>query len=206
MSLTGVKDVDIHIISFCNFKTIKKLLFLQRLVEESVLFIIEANLDNEEELSVFVIDLIDLNEIELAQKFIKIGIDISIKCESDFGWDYYTIFHKYLRQDVLEIYFTSGCDYNDIVQYIKEHFTEDFEFKSLLYEHNGLTKQMGYLLDNLLTIFQAAINVENTIILKFLLDYCSNGLYCYRQNFIRIMLNELDQFLLCAEDICNSSI
>lgn len=92
MSLTGIVDVDNHIIAFCNFEAIKKLLTISRnLVRRAIPYIIDSNLNNPVKLACFSIDLIDLGEIELAREFIKLEIQ---NCEE---WDYYTIFNKYLR-------------------------------------------------------------------------------------------------------------
>lgn len=191
MSFTGIRDVDIDIISFCDLETILTLASikkLQQLIEEAMYEIVKFNLDSPSELAEFTIDLIDANIISLAQKFIKITITFD---DNDESWYYYKIImNTYLRQDILEIYFASDCNYDGIIGYIRDYLDDYLQF----YFDDIFTNQdIRDCLTDLTIFYQAAVNTENTAILKFLVDYCNSG-------FFDVVMDKYNDVTMC-EDI-----
>lgn len=181
MILTGVLDVDINIISFCDFETIGNLLILSKdLVYYASDEIIKSNLDNVMELAGFIIDIIDINELMIVMNFIEMidkifDEEIRNETENSVHFDYYydTILSKFSRTDVLEIYFTSNCNFSIIIEYLKDRFDSDFGLL-VLFGFN-MDNVIG-ILDDIMIIYQAAVNSDNNEISKFMLDYCENDL------------------------------
>lgn len=176
MSFTGVLDVDINIISFCDLETIENLVSINKfLISKAVSEIVKNNLDNSIELAGFIIDLIDINEIEIVKKFIEI-----VNKFGENKYYYQTLLSTYLRQDVLEIYFDCNCNYNKIIKWYRDYL--DFQFQLCLDygDYTMIIKDVRGILNDILIFNQAAINSENIIILQFIINYYDNDIkYVY---------------------------
>lgn len=218
MSLTGIIEIDSNIISFCDWETIENLILINKqLVEKAIIEIIKSNLDDPEELAGFTIDLIDMNEIRLAKKFIENTISIfdnEIKESEDF-WEYYqSILRIYLREDILRIYFTTDCNFDRIIEYFRDDLNHRFWLTLAYSDYTEWIPDSIYILDDWLIFYRAAINAGNIVILKFILDYYHNIFPYYindiitHENYIEIKsyFDELEELNIIAKDIIDADL
>jgi hypothetical protein len=216
ISLTGIREIDNNIILFCDWEIIGDLISLNKqLVEQAIIEIIKSNLDDPEELAGFTIDLIDMNKIRLAKKFIEntiIVFDNKIKEPEDF-WEYYkAILRTYLREDILELYFTTNCNFDKIIEYFRDDLNSRFWLTLVYGDYTEWICDSIYILDDWLIFYQAAINAENIVIIKFMLDYYHNTLPNYindiitHENYTEIKgyFDELEELNVIAKDIIDA--
>lgn len=176
--LTEVADVNILLVSTWNFNTIIKMLNIDKINLRSIIYnsislIIENNIDNSYEFDKFIIDLINLQEIIIAKKFIEESQDKIIFVER--GNE--TIMDDF-RKDILEIYFSirgkppstwifdfsvPNYDYYNII----DNFWDLFHF--LERDEGGIEELRGQ--DYLENLFLAALDSENITVLESLIEF-----------------------------------
>ena len=165
MSLTGIIDIDINIISFCDFDTILNLLFLEDLIEQSICTIIINS--SSDDLVFFIVNLVMTNETEWAKKFI---VEVEEKFENlD---EYYEIIFRNVIEDIIIIYFDINC--NKIINYFNNYFDEC--------DNGEITEDSWLFLVDLVKLYRLALDYNNLEVTKFLFDYCGESfLYVWQE-------------------------
>lgn len=165
MSLTGIIDIDINIISFCDFDTILNLLFLEDLIEQSICTIIINS--SSDDLGSFIVNLVMTNETEWAKKFI---VEVEEKFENlD---EYYEIIFRNVIEDIIIIYFDINC--NKIINYFNNYFDEC--------DNGEITEDSWLFLVDLVKLYRLALDYNNLEVTKFLFDYCGESfLYVWQE-------------------------
>lgn len=165
MAFTGIRDIDIVIISFCNLDTISNLLKLKvmsDLVGEIVAEIVEDNIDIIDDFADIITGLIGNNEIDLAKKFIREVEDKMGDCE-----DYFELL---LWQDnILEIYFSADCQCDHLVDYLQQSINNQLE--------RGENEDIKSCLNEVFWFYEAALEIDNQQLLKFLLNQCNEDFF-----------------------------
>jgi hypothetical protein len=197
MFLTGNRDVDINIISFCDNFTIVKLLDIDRkLIEAAKNEIIEVNKDNKWELAGLITLLMDKNEKELARHFL-VFCETKIENAID-DWEYREILFHGWRPDVVELYLSI-----ENFEYLKmyEYFIKDNE---------RLEKDEFYNL--FVGFYHAAINSKNLLILESLIKLWDNQCFVYNLNDDEYcpdelceLVSEINTLDAKARELCNNS-
>lgn len=196
MFLTGNRDVDNNIISFCDNFTIVKILDINRkLTEAAKNEIAEVNKDNRWELAGLITLLMDKNEKELAKYFL-VFCETKIENAID-DWEYREILFDGWRPDVVELYLSiEGFEYLKMYSYfiINTENLEKDEFYNLL---------VGF--------YHAAINSKNLLILEHLIKLWNNQCFVYNLNDdeycpdeLRELVSQINTLDIKARELCNN--